>query len=98
MLSDQICLLTRENEIDDTQAIFEFKFALPWSSMNGRTDKPYKTVKTEQLIMSVMSLVGNVGGTLGMCVGFSFLGTSEWIMTVVIQLWRNFRERDEGSA
>ena len=33
--------------------------------------------------MSFMGLVGNVGGTLGMFIGFSFVGTSEWFMDLV---------------
>ena len=35
-----------------------------------------------------MTLVGNVGGMLGLFVGFSFLGTTEFLMDfIVLKLW-----------
>ena len=47
-----------------------------------------KTVKKEYLITSEMTLVGNVGGMLGLFVGFSFLGTTEFLMDfIVLKLW-----------
>lgn len=51
-----------------------------------RLDDNFKTVKREYLVMSTMSFVGNVGGTLGMFVGFSFLGVTGWIMDIT-ELW-----------
>ena len=47
-----------------------------------------KTVKTEHLVMSRMSLLGNVGGTLGMFVGFSFFGFYECICEILMGLWK----------
>ena len=38
--------------------------------------------------MSEISLIGNVGGTLGLFVGFSFLGTSEWLIEAFPRLLR----------
>ena len=38
---------------------------------------PIKSIKKEHFTMSLMSLLGNVGGTLGMFIGFSFIGMSE---------------------
>ena len=37
---------------------------------------------TEYFVTTGLSLVGNVGGTLGMFIGFSFLGTAEWLLNV----------------
>ena len=53
--------------------VVEIQFEVP--SVNV---KPFKTVKTEYLLTTFMSLVGNVGGTLGMFVGFSFIGMADW--------------------
>lgn len=52
-------------------------------SRYSRLMLPYKTVDTEYLVMTWISLVGAVGGTLGMFVGFSIIGTSEWFMANV---------------
>ena len=52
-----------------------------------RSRKPYKTVHREYLLMTEMSLVGNVGGMLGLFVGFSFLGLSESIMDCMTRFW-----------
>ena len=54
---------------------------------NHRSEEPYKTVRMEYLIMSGMSLVGNVGGMLGLFIGFSFLGISEWIVDGLAKAW-----------
>ena len=48
-----------------------------------RSKKPFKIVKTQYLITSIMTLVGNVGGTLGLFIGFSFLNISEWMIDFV---------------
>ena len=39
----------------------------------------FKTVRREYLLNNLISLIGTVGGTLGMFVGFSFIGTSDWL-------------------
>ena len=39
-----------------------------------------KTVYREYLVNTFMSLIGNVGGTLGMFVGFSILGATDWVL------------------
>ena len=63
--------------------IIEYRFEQPEWIRDQRSDEPFKTVHREILAMSFMSLVGNVGGTLGMFIGFSFVGTSEWFMDLV---------------
>ena len=37
--------------------------------------------------MSGISLIGNGGGTMGMFIGFSVIGMSEWIMGTVAKMW-----------
>ena len=54
--------------------------------MHNNTDitgTPLKSVKKEYYIMSVLSLIGNVGGILGTFIGFSFLGAYEWLMAAI---------------
>ena len=62
-----------------THHVVGYKFALPKFNRGIRSRKPYKTVKKEYLINTLISLIGTVGGTMGMFVGFSFIGTSEWL-------------------
>ena len=46
--------------------IIEYRFEQPEWIRDQRSDEPIKTVHREILAMSFMSLVGNVGGTLGL--------------------------------
>ena len=71
---------------DPTQrtAGFRYKFVLPKATKDLRSKKPFKRIKTQYLMTSMMTLVGNVGGTLGLFIGFSFLEISEWITDFVI--------------
>ena len=65
----------------------EYKFALPQSSTNLRFRTPFKVVKTEYFVMSWMALVGTVGGTMGMFVGFSVFGTFEMVTQAARKSW-----------
>ena len=73
---------------NDTVAV-ELKFDTPSSRRHSRLMLPYKTVHTEYLVTTWISLVGAVGGTLGMFVGFSIIGTSEWLMAHVWKCFKN---------
>ena len=53
-----------------------------------RSYEPFKTIKEEYLIISWMSLLGNVGGTLGMFIGFLFIPTSEWAIDAGLSVWK----------
>ena len=53
--------------------VFEYEFELPSITRDQRSEDPFKTVNTEYLIITWQSLVGTVGGTLGIFVGFSFI-------------------------
>ena len=59
---------------------FEYKFGLPRSMRDGSFRQPFKYVKTEYFITDFMTLVGTVGGTLGMFVGFSIIGSLESVI------------------
>ena len=61
--------LLKTNITDD-----DFAFVYHFSSMK------LKTVYEEYLIYDAISMIGSVGGTLGMCIGFSFTGLISWII------------------
>ena len=63
--------------------IIEYRFEQSDWKRDLRSDEPFKTVHRESLKMSSMSVVGNVGGTLGMFIGFSFIGTSRWFVDLI---------------
>ena len=74
--------------------VISVKFGFPDSSIDVRPSEPFKTIKTEYLVVSWMSLLGNVGGTLGIFVGFSMTGASEWCLVIVQKLWKWFCARN----
>ena len=63
----------------DSTIVVGYKFELPDFNRDPRSDEPYKTVKREYLIITWISMIGTVGGTLGMFEGFSLIGTSQWL-------------------
>ena len=68
--------------IPQNSFLFEYDFELPLGTRDRRSNKPFKTVKREFLIITGLSLVGNIGGTLGMFAGFSLFGISDWFITI----------------
>ena len=44
------------------------------------------TVHEEYLVYDLISMIGSVGGTLGMCIGFSFTGMISWILTHMLRM------------
>ena len=57
------------------------------STTDLRTKMPYKTIKTEYLIMPWTNLVGNVGGTFGMFTGFAIISALEWLAILLNKNW-----------
>ena len=66
---------------------FGYAFDVPRATKDVK-NQATKMVKTEYLLMNGYTLVGNVGGTLGMFVGFSFIGAIEWILDGIKKLAR----------
>ena len=64
---------------------FQLKVQPPASSNGHRLTKPYKTVKTEYYILDIFQLIGSVGGTLGLMIGFSFMGSLTSIAECISQ-------------
>ena len=54
------------------QTVFGYQFEAPKATRNQLSKQPFKNVKREVWVVTFTSLVGNVGGTLGMFIGFSF--------------------------
>ena len=67
------------------------KFELPAATKRHITKTPLKVVKKEQYIISELALLGNVGGILGIFVGFSILGFSEWILAAIEKSWTRLK-------
>ena len=49
-----------------------------------------KEVHKEYLTVTSTILVGNIGGHLGLCIGFSFTGLIAWLLSVFPKLWHAF--------
>ena len=58
---------------EPNSTLFGYKFSTPMMT----------TVNEEYLIFDMVGLIGSVGGTLGMCVGFSFSGVSNTILDFI---------------
>ena len=75
---------------DKTKAfVLEYKFELPSDLKDHRSDRPFKKVHKEYLVTGFMLMVGNIGGTLGMFVGFSIMGLKEWCIKVFSWMNKN---------
>ena len=72
--------------IDDT-IILKLRIDLPDWSKGDRTKELQLDVYTEYYVWSGVNLVGNVGGQLGLFIGFSFLGSWVWLMSKAQMLW-----------
>ena len=64
----------------------EVRFELPDSTRGQMSKVPMKIIREEHYIISGLAFLGNVGGILGIFVGFSILGASEWITSVIESL------------
>ena len=67
---------------------FQYQFASPAGTKDQRSKELFKTVKQEYLVNSLMSLVGNIGGTMGMFIGFSIIGMFESMTAYLDILWK----------
>ena len=72
----------------DKKFVLRYYFGQPYASRNIRSWKPVKTIKTEYLYVTMKSLIGSIGGTIGMFVGFSFVDVSEWFTEFLFKFWR----------
>ena len=59
-----------------------------WSKAD-RTKELKVEVFKEHYVLNTFSLVGNVGGQMGLMIGFSFLGCFGWLTSWVKLVWKN---------
>ena len=65
-----------------------YMFAIGFENSQGKNQGIYqrgyqKEVHTEYLAWSLMAIVGNIGGYMGLCVGFSFTGFIAWTIDLI---------------
>ena len=70
----------------------------PASSHGVRVTRPYKTIYEEQYMFNDLQLIGTLGGTLGLMIGFSFMGSivsiSEFASELIQFIQRNNKKPD----
>ena len=86
----KLCKNDGEHELT-TENVTQFQLDVNFEPEFGTSNAPFKIVKREYLIMTWMSFIGNVGGTLGLFVGFSFVTTSEWFVDATVVVWNRMR-------
>jgi len=75
-------------DVDDLKGfMFRYKFTLPKSSRGHRESKPFKIVSTEEFVWTELGLLGTIGGTLGLMIGFSFSSTTNVIIDSFFKVW-----------
>ena len=62
----------------------------------GRGNRPAMVVHTENLIIDGFTLLGNVGGQMGMFIGFSFIGAIGWIIRAIKKACNLLRNKVEN--
>ena len=79
--------LSKDYDIyEDDKISVGYKFVIPEVNRDLRSEKPFKTVKTEYWIISGVSLIGSIGGTLGLFVSFSFIDILKWMILKVFRV------------
>ena len=68
-----------------------------WYRFYGKD--PHVAVKEEYLILDFVAMIGSVGGTLGLCIGFSFSNFLGFFTNQITQMIRRMkRVREEEKA
>ena len=67
-----------------TRLVLEIGYAL--SKDDRKSGKPFVYVTEESYVWNPNSLIGTVGGTLGLFIGFSFHGTFDWVSDKIVWL------------
>ena len=64
-----------------------YRFMVPTSSNGGRSSQLEKQVQTEYPVWHFFTFVGNIGGSLGLLVGFSFMGVIVGCLDIISKAW-----------
>ena len=74
------------NQWSKEPLVFEYRFGSPHSTNDHRSRIPVKKVRIEYPLITFISVVGTVGGTLGMFVGISFMGIAEVLVSFLMKI------------
>ena len=78
---------------------FELAIIAPDAPDQGlRLNKPFKKVFSETPVIDQSQLVGTIGGTLGMMIGFSFLTCIEWATKILTFVSLKMRKIISGTT
>ena len=84
-----------EIEGDPIGFYFQYSFTPPVDSRRGRKIEPSKSVEEEYLVWDVYSLIGNVGGSMGILVGFSFLALIGGAIDILANIWKKTLKKQQ---
>ena len=76
--------LIEKKSIQSNELTFGLKFDVKLWVLGSRSETLEKAVYNESLVYSLWDLIGTVGGTLGVFVGFSMMGATTWFQDSVL--------------
>ena len=79
---DQIIPATQNNRY-----MFYLDLDSPDGTHGGYSDELKVNIHTEHLAWTLKCLIGNIGGYLGLTIGFSFTGMSSWVLNLLPKAW-----------
>ena len=53
-----------------------------------RNTKPHKSVDEKHYMWNEITLMGHIGGTLSLTMGFSFIGALDWLASIFSLMWK----------
>ena len=77
-------LENKKKKVKSNELMFGLKFDVKLWVLGSRSETLEKTVYNENLVYNLWELIGTVGGTLGVFVGFSMMGATTWFQDSVL--------------
>ena len=72
---------------------FNIRIEPPVSSRSRGGNSPNKKLFKEYYVLDLLQLIGTIGGTLGLMIGFSFIGWISWISNYLTKLASKLKSR-----